>query len=99
MPQSWIMALVGLLIGLSVGWITDKGMNRYLNPKSVDQDFKARIFIASGVKFLIVVILFFLVYRWVPLFLGTGAGIILEKQWFIIQTFRSMKKSKGKEEK
>jgi membrane protein YqaA with SNARE-associated domain len=98
MPQTWILALAGLLLGLATGFILDEGAKRYIQSRT-ENDSKSSVLLVYGLKFIAIVIVFLLVFRWIPLLLGTGAGILIEKQWFIIRMVHSIKKSKGKEGK
>lgn len=98
MPQTWILALTGLLLGLVAGFVIDEGAKRYINSRT-ENDSKFSVLLVYGLKFIAIVTIFFIVYRWIPLLLGTGAGILIEKQWFIIRMVHSIKKSKGKEGK
>ncbi|GEM_PF-3393312 len=96
MSETWTLALLGLLLGLAAGFLLDEGAKRYLGSRT-EKDSKDSVLLVYGLKLLAIVVLFLLVYRWIPLLLGTGAGVLIEKQWFIIRMVRSLKKSKRKE--
>lgn len=99
MSQTWSFIVIGLLAGFLVGLILDHGSRRYLESKESGGRSQSKILWVTGIKLAVIFTLFFLLYRYVPLFLGTGAGILIEKQWYIFKMIRSLKNSKGKEEK
>ncbi|HCP15339.1 MAG TPA: hypothetical protein DIT32_06185 [Peptococcaceae bacterium] len=99
MSQTWIFVVIGLLAGLLAGVILDYGSRWYLESKTSSVHRQSKILWVTGIKLTAVFILFFLIYRWVPLLLGTGAGILIEKQWYIFNRVRALKKAEGKVEK